>query len=146
MIYRLLFLFLLFTVPVQAGQPIDTKTEIIFSQATYPPGTYSLPSTILKAGISLFTLTIARNNWTNPAVTVAYNVDFSPDNGKTWINRYCAFTSRGSPFNPKNPNSVARCQCIIIAGCDPAGTSNRVRGSITIAGGSLTASGSLVIQ
>jgi hypothetical protein len=139
-------LFFLFAVPV-LGQTIQIPKQ------TYKPGTYPIPETAVNKGISSATMTIDRSQWTDPAVTLTFKLDFSPDGGKTWFTGdnnqgWCAFGSKGGVVKDQKgnpiPSSIANCGCKDI--CNPANTTNHVRGTVTVVGGSLTTSGSVVLK
>ena len=127
-----------------------TPVIINIAPGTYSPNVYPLASTAVPAGISTATLLLDRTSWTNPAVVAVFQVDLSGDGGNTWITNWCTFSAKGgtSKIPGLPPQSKLTCQCTPASGCNPASSTNRVRGSVTISGGNLvlTNGGSLTVQ
>lgn len=118
----------------------------------YPAGVYSIPSTSVPNNASIMILTIDRTNWLDPKVTIDFRLDLSPDDGKTWMTGdnnagWCAFTASGGAVGkPPVPATVMECECSALANCDPANPDNRVRGSITVSGGTMNAGGTIEVR
>jgi hypothetical protein len=120
--------------------------------ATYPVGTTAIPETAIKQGITQFSVTIDRSQWTNPAATINAQLDLSADNGKTWTARnaagqgWCGFTAHGTTFNPARPSSGVVCYCTAASGCNGNGSQNHIKGTVVISGAPITFSGTVKAQ
>jgi hypothetical protein len=106
-------------------------------KATYQPGSYTIPSTPFPSGASLVMLTLT------PVPTggsmIILQADISPDNGTTWV-----------PFGAMTVTTETathgRFPCAPGNGCNPASSTQRIRGTAVIQNVAVTVGGSIVIQ
>lgn len=144
----LIFTFFLLPFSLAYGGQAPPGQVITLPLKTYAAGTYNIPETSIPK-VSTMDLKISRASWTDPAVFLRFQVDLSPDSGKTWKTGsnnqgWCGFTSRGGSMMATD--STLQCICAPQYDCDPTSSNNRVRGVVTITGGSLTTSGVIEIR
>jgi hypothetical protein len=111
---------------------------ITIPQKAYAPGTYTLPATAFPAGAKLVTITLAPA--LTAGVTINFQSDLSPDNGTTWTPGFCGMVVT------TQTTSHGRCACVIAHGCNPASSTQQVRGTVVVFGGTVTTGGSIVVQ
>jgi hypothetical protein len=123
-------------------------TVTILPAATYPPGTRSFGPATVPQNLSHYLLTFDKTSWTDPSITMEVTLDLSLDGGVTWntpatdvVPFPVGFTAEGGGTDKfGNPyTEVTRDGGIP----QPGTTDRRVRGSMTIAGGSITTSATL---
>lgn len=120
------------------------QTIPVFS-GTLQPGTRTLPPTVVAVGKTALTLSIDRTNWTDPAVTASMSADLSVDGGVTWLNGWVAFTAMGGPNQaptPMNPNPNIS---YVNTDLGDPNANRKIRASVTIAGGPLTTTVTVVL-
>jgi hypothetical protein len=132
----LLLACLLVAAPVEAA-----PGSVTFPQGTYGPGTLAPFEQNVQGTLSTATFTYDIRQHTNPAVLVSIVVEWSDDGGSTW-HPLGAFSRRGGPAGT-TPGGVAATTSVLTITVPPA-QPRRVRATITITGGSVVTSGSLV--
>jgi len=121
--------------------------SIPFFSGTLHAGVTNLPQRSVPLGATSFTITIDRTNWTDPALKLAISIEISLDGGVTWASDSAA-TYEGGPAptpTPIQPNPVNQSVLTSDLG-DPTNTNRMVRGTLTLTGGNLVTSGSLILS
>ena len=123
---------------------------IVLPHGTYPEGTRVLGPANVAQGLTGFTLSLDRDEWL-AGVSLALTVDLSLDNGATWNNPHpqvdpypVSLTAVGGvaldKFGAAYPTTM-----IEVPLPQPSSTTRKIRATMVVVGGSLTATGNLTL-
>lgn len=120
--------------------------DTAFPLANYAAQTYTLPSSPIPSNATALALSIRRSTeadptiWPSKNVKVAVSLDLSLDNGQTWT-FFSGYTAEGGILKRKDGTDVE--DSYVVLDLPPSAQQRRVRGSLTISGGTLRSEGFL---
>lgn len=123
-------------------------TTVVMPLADYPEQSRVLGPAVVPAGITQVMFSVQRNTpadatiWPSAAVTISLVVEVSYDNGGTW-RPLMNFASSGGQVIDKDTGLAAPISAGSCTLTQPELSTRQVRGTLTIAGGTLRSSASV---
>ena len=117
-------------------------TTVILPMAPYPAGTYTMPSTAVPLNISTVKVAVDRTLWADPAVTVDARMEWSFDGGTVW-SPGGGWTANGGTMFLRDGTTVSTESFASFVMPQASNPNRKIRGSVVVAGGTVTSSVSL---
>lgn len=111
----------------------------------YPPGVIALPQTPVPVGIDRAHLTLDAVQWTDPQTLLSVQLWLSYDSGVTWLPGGGG-TARGEPDRRGKTGLPLTTVAFMWTWPEPDNPNRRVKGTLTLSGGSLQTSGVLTLE
>lgn len=120
------------------------SSVIFMANAVYPNGTRTVGPFAVPVGIEKMTFSFDRSNWSQSNRKLSVAIEYSGDSGSSWRS-LCGFESEGgTSYNDDGSVSTETYLSLFLP--DPQSTERMLKATVSISGGSIRTSGTLILE